>query len=527
MALSHLSLESDKIEVYIDNRQNEDGLNDKEESTASEWNTIFTSSLDLSPLLYLKATTAELAVNQFSIDNLPLSTSRLEKITVDIQLPKGLSTANQYYNDLSLDTSNENPHKVATVDFSTSENEVLIDHLNTKLNTTLLLLQTCLRFIFDTEIFVANLPADAEITLKDANLISRYLDCILFSRHIYHKRLVAALGITDNIDAKITFPAKPKMSATTEKQILSESLIFRPVDQRPRPRTGNQIMNLGIFHNIDLKDAYTMEGGPRLVIDAEIPKFFRDIKANVRVTPNDPKSELTEYSKSNLHLLLVSNKQLIEHALKMRQIVSLLQNKRDGRRLSTLFNDRVIALNLDDSHAKLNVTLQPSLFLPADGSSITVTFPPKLSYVLGCKDGEVLTIGPITHATNSKAGLQRLTNTITQSYQSPNSALRVLPRLMYVCSDVVSTLTRNLWLKQTEFESCHIIYTHILDENNINTKFICKNSENLIFHKISSLRPLLNSFSVYILDQNFKKVVFPQKTYTHLGLVIKPTHNDN
>ena len=135
--------------------------------------------------------------------------------------------------------------------------------------------------------------------------------------------------------------------------------------------------------------------------------------------------------------------------------------------------------------------------MPPDSTSLTMTFPEHLSYVLGCKDKTQLTIGPISHGDdreNTGANGVSFAHNITISGQSPPSTIRTIPRILYVCTDIISAVSRNLWLRDTPYESCHIIYTHVIDDSNITTKFVCKTSDTLTFHRISSLQCLWNSF---------------------------------
>ena len=530
MALSHLALDVDRYEIYLDNSSNEDQLKNDEESTASQWNTIFNSGLDLSPLLYLKSTSAELALNQFSVDDLPLTTTAREKITVQIHLPEHLATANLFYGSESLSKSNDEIHEIPTVDLTTTENEVLIDHLNDLTNITFLFLRTCINFVLDTNIFKEDVPNNAKVLPADAKLIIRYLDCILFARHILHRYLIRILGVTDNsLDTVVTFSDTTNITASTEKRTIDNSTIFRATEDRPAPTQGLQPMNLDQFQGVNLSDAYNDEAGPKLKIETDTAQYLRRTTVLERVDPADENSPLTEESKQDLRTYIVSNKALVNQALALRTVISFMYAKTSGK-VSPLFNDRLIALMLNRNNSRLNVILKPSLFMPPDSTSLTMTFPEHLSYVLGCKDKTQLTIGPISHGDdreNTGANGVSFAHNITISGQSPPSTIRTIPRILYVCTDIISAVSRNLWLRDTPYESCHIIYTHVIDDSNITTKFVCKTSDTLTFHRISSLQCLWNSFNVYILDQNFRKVVFPLRTYVKLGLVIKPTNADN
>ena len=74
------------------------------------------------------------------------------------------------------------------------------------------------------------------------------------------------------------------------------------------------------------------------------------------------------------------------------------------------------------------------------------------------KRGQVLTIGPLENDPGAVTdNVPRLTDTITNNRQQPPSAVRAQPRLLYVVTDLASSLRRDLWLKNTAFENSHII----------------------------------------------------------------------
>ena len=528
MALSHLALDTERYEIYLDNKIVEDKLKDSDESSASCFETIFNSSLDLSPLLYLKSTSAELALNQFSVDDLPLTTSKKEEVKLKITLPNDLAHCNQSFNIEKLEISNGTIYKIPFGDFTTSENAALINLLNKKLNITLIVLKVALAFIFDTDIFKDGIELKTtEISGSDARLIGRYLDCILFSRHIVHRYISRILEDGDeSLDGLVKFSNNSVMAAAEEKQIIAKSMIFRSVDERVGVARG-KTMDLKIFPGDNLKSAYSKQGGTKLRIETEIADLFSDITMVERTNPNDPSSPLKDKSRDDLIRYRNSNKKLAIQAMYFKTLVSFLQQN-DHHKVSAIFNNRIMAFELV-AGSRLKVILNPSLFLPPDGTSIALHFPEQLSYVLGCNDKTTLEIGPFSNQSNEnpipQEGQPKLTNHITVSGQSPHSSMRPMPRILYVCSDIVSSVGRNLWLRDTPYENCNIIYTHVLDDTNLTTQFLCKNTDTLTFHRISSLNSLWNSFSLYILDQNFRKVIFPLRSYTKIGLIIKPTNH--
>ena len=534
MALSHLSLDVDKYEVYLDNKNTEDKLKENEESTASCFNTLFNSSLDLAPLLYLKSTSAELALSHFSVDDLPLTTTSREDITFKITLPEDIQWCNQNFNKAELETTNETLHKIRVGDFSTHDNEVLIDFLNKKINITLFYLKKILKFVLDTDVIRDDINLlEAELTSLDAKLILRYLECIIFARNTVHQYVMKELKMnggrsetseTDDqaLASLIHFSNDSEMSQQLENKIIAKSEIFKPITSREPHRRG-KTMDLTSFAGVHLKRAMNQGGGVKLKIDTELANLFSDTSMIERTIIT---RQLTEDSRHALTRFMNANKKLLHQALALKALAKFL-SVTDNYEVSHLFNNRIVVLSLVGG-SRVKVILNSSLFLPPDETSIVFHFPEQLSYVLGCDDKTTLEIGPFSNQpTNDEPKPQRLTNHVTRSGQSPPSSMRPLPRILYVCSDIVSTAARNMWLRDTPYESCRIIYAHVMDESNLTNKFLSKNTESLTFHRISSLNSLWNSFAVYILDQNFRKVIFPLRTYSKIGLIIKPTSHGN
>ena len=531
MALSHLSLDSDKYQIFFDNTSQENSLSDNELSTAGSFTTTLDTTIDLSTLLYLKSTTAELSVSQFTIDSLPLTFSELEYIKVTVNLPEDIATCNQYYNSPSLKEFNQTPYIIHLEDYSTPDPEAAISHLNEKLEVAVtdFLIKSSLKIVFDTDIFIKE--STHQLSLKDIKLIIKYLDIALFSRHIIHSYITTQAKILDDdISSLITFQSKDTLTAITENQIISESKTLQNLNLRPKPTENNNV-NLEIFYNINLRNAYTQNDGPKQVIQSETNNWMSTLEMIEYTDPSDENSPLTDDSANLISTILEANKALIKLALKTRQILTLYRDRLDRKgkgQTSRLFHDSLISLCPDASGTKLRCELNPKLFLCENKSFVLIEFPYHTSYILGCPNGATLTIGPITNNPNIDVTKKpKLTNQITENYQRPFSNIRCMPRILYLASDLIASLRRDFWLKNTAYESCHLVHCYIMDESTINSRLICKTNENEIFYKISNLKCLLSRFSFHVLDENFRQCLFPQKTYNRIGLTIKPAISEN
>ena len=532
MALSHLSLDSDKYEIFIDNRSNEDSLNENDISSAASWITRLNADIDLSPLLYLKSTTAALALSTLTVNNIPLTFSENEYIHVTINLPSTIATCNQYYNEDLVRNFNSIPYKIPLQHFHTSDSEEAVSFLNRIVakKVTYFLLKSCLRLVLDNDIFLED--NTGELSLEDINLIIRYLDVILFSRRILHEYLTVQAGINDDdISSLITFQSRDHVSVETERQIIDKSNVLRDPSLRPKPVQNNN-MSLDLFYGVDLQNAYTQQGGPKMVIQNETHQWLEQSMIIERTNDADPNSPLTQESMNDMLSCITSNKALITQALKAREILTMMRTRLDKNENdppSLLFHENLITLGLDSSKSKLKCELHPELFLCPNTTSCFILMPSQTSYVLGCPHGTLLSIGPIiNNITLQNENKPKMTNNITSSKQVPFHSIRPLPKIIYVVvSDIISTLRRDMWLKNTPYESCHIIHTHVVDEETIQSKFISKTSEHEIFYRISNLKTLLNNFQIHLLDQNFRPILFPQKTYSKISLTIKPAIHEN
>ena len=531
MANYHLSMNNDKYQIFIDNSSQENTLSNNEISTASNFIVTLNSSVDLSSLLYLKSSVAEMSLSALTIDNIALTYSSQEYLKVTVQLPEDIGRCNLYFQPTSVRQFNETPYIIPLDDYSTANSEDAVFFINKRLTErmTFFLLHSVLRIVFDTDIF--EVENKGKLTLKDIRLINRYLDCIIFSRHILHRYLGQKLGSRENeVDSLVTFQGKENVTSQKEQQIIKESEVIRPVNLREKPTHANN-MDLSIFGGVNLNTAYTQTDGPRQFIETESENWLTQMEAVERIDPTDAHSRLTEESEDMINGFLDANKCLIQQAIQARQLITFEKDRLDRVKTgqnSLLFNDNLICLTLDDSGSRLKCELNPSLFLVENTTRVWIQFPRQVSYVMGTQKGDVLTIGPIVNDPNLDAVNEpKLTNTITCNGQRLHSGIRAQPRLLYIVTDLASSLRRDLWLQHTPFEDSHIIHCHVMDENTISSRFICKTNEHEVYYRVSTMKNLLNKFKVFILDENFRLLIFPLRTYCRLSLTFRPVSNSN
>ena len=523
MALSHLSqADCDKYDIYISNTKVEDNLDENEMSSAGHWETVLEQSIDLSSLLFMKSTTAEIALTKLTFDGVPLTYLESEKISINVTIPKADAKCNQFYNSLYLEKMNSEPLQISLDDYMTPNPETAVTYLNDKIVLPIshYIIQRYLKLVFDTDVFTADSSIVTPLSLDDIRLLNRYVDCALTSRGIIHDCLCKQAGITDVLEGSFTLLSSERINLDVETNILKKSLTLRPVTQRPKQRDGNN-MDLTRFYGVSLSDVHRQEDGPKNAIETETLNWMSMIALISRENPDDANSPLTKSSKKDFDEIVKANKKLMQICVKVGKILKLY---RDNRKNAKKSNDHFFEMVMNDVTNKCSFSLKPKTFL-VEEVSISIVFPDQASYVLGVKDGQKLVIGPIFHDMKTTAS-PKLTNNILAPNQTTDSMIRPVAKVIYLATNLVSSLSRDLWLSNTKYASYHLIYCHVIDDNTISSKFICKDNDDKTFFKINSLKNILNSFEILVLDHNFRRVVFPKKTYVKLALTVQPTKSD-
>ena len=530
MAYNHLSqAECDQYDIYLSNDIKEDNLEENEQSSASSWETTLHSSLDLSSLLYMKSVSALIGLTRLTIDNLPLTFCESEDIKVKIWMPNETVYCNQMYSIEQLAELNNTPLSLPLQDFCTNEPGETLMFLNEKLGVpvTEFIIQRFLTLAFDANVFLKEKRGC--FSLKDFKLLTRYIDITLLHRQILHDFVCLQAGIhDDSVASVISYQSRENITKRNEQSMLEESETLCPVDERPKPHESVNI-DFTLFYGLSLPDVYDSKDGPKLVIESAVHNWLENSTLLERTTPGDPSSPLTEENESQIKKMVEANKRLITLAIKTRQVINFLKERIDKRKTkkeSTLFHEQFLSLDLDNSNSRCAFLINPKLFLPNDQTSVSVIFPPQASYVLGAKDGQQITVGPIPYEMANKTS-PKLSHQIVSPNQVPFSAIRPLPKLLYVATNLVTSLSRDMWLSNTKYSAFHLIYCHVINEGTVANKFICKDATDETYFKMPNLKNLLDRVTIHILDQNFRLVLFPQKTYTKLSLAIKPAPLDH
>ena len=530
MTYQQLSTNVDKYSLFLDNRSAEDALDDDDVSTASNFDVLLDPRLDLSSLLYLKAVEAELGVVSLMIDSLPLCFTRSESIVIQFTIPQDAVESNFVFNRTLLGQFNVIPLQLAISDFCCSEPKLALDYLNGILHYSVnhFILYRYLMCCLDCNIFkdeFMQVPS-----ADDVLLIKHYMNIALLCRLRIHTILCGKLGIKDDISElavidHVSDSAKEAFTSDFEDDTIEASACLRPKDARLQPRGGRNI-NFSNFHGLSLEKPSADLKAAFLAVETETLQWLSELDLLETISPDS--STLTEDCLKELDRLYRSNRNLFMQILKSREILKIQTERNNVRRNpeTDLFHSNILHLSLDQSGLKCQFKFEPGRFLAADGSSVTFHFPPQISYVLGSRNEGGITVGPLTAAT-ARTGSPRLTQNILHSNQLLPSSICTIPKTLFVATDIITSQSRDMWLRSTPFSDYHLIFTLNVDDQVISNRMITKPSDDPVFHRIQKINNILEKFSIKILDHNLRQCIFAQRTYTRIALLIKPVTLEN
>ena len=87
---------------------------------------------------------------------------------------------------------------------------------------------------------------------------------------------------------------------------------------------------------------------------------------------------------------------------------------------------------------------------------------------------------------------------------------------------MASAKGRDFWLNQTRFADYQVIYTYTVDEQMLRSASIVNSQCDGEFVRLKQINRVLELIRFTVLDQNFKKVHFPQRAFNRIALKIRP-----
>ena len=525
MAFSHLSMETESYQIFLNNFEQENGLTEENFSSAGSWEVTLDKNIDLSKLLYMKSSSAEIAVSHYTCDHLPIAASRFEKVEMKFFMPPSLGKCNYFFTNYYVESiHNKRIYEIPLEDFSTSEVDTFVSFINSKISLPMItfLVRSILEPVLDTQIF---LPEDSTLMSKDdVRIIKRYIDIALFTRHTVHDFLCAKAGVSKgNMKSKIKFQQIKFFTAAEEEKLLKKSNTLRKVEDRP-VSSGGHMVNLPLFYGLDLSTLYSKPDGPEHKILTDCQEWITEMDELEYVIGQDGNRKLSDKSLTFLQSLIDANKALIEQAIKAHTTLDVISERTD-RRAKLAIESTLVTLKINEGDHKLICDFHSKDYLVNDGTNYTIFFPKLVSRSLG-SHGK-FSIGPISLNVNETLGTQTtFTNNIKNEHQRLPSQIRPMPKLLYLASSLINPPTCDLWLKNTPYKSCRIMDSFLIDDATISNRFITKTNGEYNYHKLTTRS--LDSFVFHIVDEWLQPVYWQQKTYVKLGLKIKPMfHNSS
>ena len=532
MAYHHISTNVDKYALFLDNKTEEDALQDNDASTASSFEVILTPQLDLSSLLYLRAVEAELAVTTFMVDSLPLCFIRQESITVKTWMNTKHVEANFVYNKTAVEYQNRIPLQLAMDDFCCAEPQLAINYLNGLLSYSVNhhVLFRYLMCCLDCNIFKSDYMK--LLDEDECTLIHMYLNFALVCRQAIHDEFRAVLGIADDdltpiIEDNIEKLGARKFTLVWETKVLEDSNCLATIKERKIPETGTNL-DFSLFYGVSVTKPSNDLTAAQTQVKTKTRNWLVDTgKLETAESPLPKKHVETVKS------YLTSNKTLIMQVIQARQILQvqkdragIKKSKRTEKNPPTdLFHSNILALSLDPSGLKCQFHLNHSLYLADDDSTIQFHFPTQVSYTLGARNHDI-NIGPLS-AMTAEEGLPRLTTDILYENQRLPSTICTIPKMIFAVADIIAVQSRDMWLQSTPFSDFRIIYSMNLDDQIISDHMISKATIDPVFFKIQRVNSILEKFTIKLLDHNLRQCHFAQRTYARVALVIRPVAIEN
>ena len=533
MNLAHLDRGVENYKLTLCNEKMEDDVSEDAYSTASDFTTFLNPHLDLHSLLYLRSTQGEIAVESFSIDSIPLTASRLESIDVYMTIPPDSAAMNFKIGIPKTKENNDRPLQIQLVDIATDDPQVLVDRLNElvfhETMSNFAIMRYC-TLAFDLDVFRDNVLA--KFQKGDVNLLHRYLNIAFYVRSQVHFTLKELLDRSlDGASPMRTEPVFAEnvnnlwsykdsigtLDKAAETKVLKISENLKPIADREASRT--KLIDFDKFYGVNLKSVSST------IVDSIRTNVVSYLETLDLLTENDHGVQVIDPTKIvNVKGYLVSNRAMIEYAQLARNMLGLQEQNLDKKkpREELLFESRIISLILDDTKAKCYWHFAKKYFLPSDGAHITIIIPPHLSYCLGGRAGRQVRLGPISLFTPDISH-PRLGEDIVSENQRLCSNLRLQPRLIHICSDLISSRNRNERLRKSKYADHDVIYTFDMSETQISKRFLFQQHENpRAYHRIADVHNVLNAFRICLVDECYQLLKFAPRTICSITLVIRP-----
>lgn len=520
-----LGYSTQSYQLYLNNRDVENKTSDGQSSSASDFENLILPELEISNLIFMKATEAEVSLNDLTIDNICLTFCQTEKIECTVKINTDHNSLNHIQNNRRIATSCQTPMEITMSDFRATTNEEGISYLNSilKQNVNHLIVQKYLMNFLDWDIFSSNFLTEiglnghknVSITRPEYKIIRRYADVAQWVRKLLNSLLISKM--TGDIP-KVNVNVAPHTYSNFLQDKATVDTIHANSQNLRGPAIINSSKKLIDFVKFQDKNLENANNDPTVTLLANnIGKALDQWLLDTGIGFSE--EELQEYYRE----LQKSNFNAIKQGLVAMRI--LAQEKR--RAAINLFNQDFLTIKIDDTKQKVKFQINKT-FLADDDTELTIIFPEHASYVLGVNKGadknpSKITIGPIKYNQIMPNPLPLLTNHFLSESQRAHSCLRFQPKMINVTSDLITTGTRNHWLQHSSDIDCNnVLATIFIDQEMKDAGFIYKNPNENRFFKLQSSKMILDKFRIQIRDENMQKCIFSRHCFVTFALTIRP-----
>ena len=511
--------------LNLSNTRLEDSTDMNEKSTAGNMTITLDQELDLNNTIYMKSLSAEIALDEFTVSNLPNSFSQHENMELKLIIPKTLSHGNAVLDEDYLQTANNTPCLIPMTDCITSEPQKAIDHVNDRLHsyTNRFIVFRYLECMLDTncfkdEVFKSTGFLAKRLTPKDKTLIHWHIKVATLCRQQYVATLNSLLKITQDVEKTKTSSPKSLTSKDID-DLIGESTIFRTVAERTS--VNKKVINFEDFHGVDINKAETLL--PVLAkVDTDILAFLRESGAITEIN-----AKLTQESFDLLSAMRENNLALLHQAEIIHNILTIEQRKETSKfPMHTFYHTEIVSLFLDPTN-KCRFALKPNLFLANDNSSLTINMGQLTSRTLGAelKEGTGITIGPLSYKKSVTKGNRTILkqNIIETENDRLYSKVSPVPHTIFIISDSLANDCKlaSAWSKDTKFPTYHTLAAYTLTDSDLKIGCIRRLNHVKNFQRIKQAQNIMRYFNLAIVDQSFRQLDFPRQTYCKFSLCIR------
>ena len=341
-----------RYQLCLNNRDIEDATDDSNpESTASNFEVSIQPTLDISNLLFLKSTDAEVSLDEITIDNTCLTFRASEQIKCYLQFDtRDTLNINWLNSDVVLNEYHrKKPMLLQFNDYIATSNTDAVDYLNSLLerNVNHLIVHGYLLNFFDTDIFRSDffndLSTDHSIKLTNDELgvIFRWMNITLFIRKTIYDTLATLItGETPEL-----FPFSYIHSRVAPRSINHDIInVSSSLSKTHESARDGRIIDLELFDGVDLTK----------ISDETVTNKVATIKTRFNSWLDRVLRKLSEEDKQIRYLkLLHGTATAIQQGLKAHNILKLEQDRNGKTGVSrALFNTDFLHIQVDNTRQK-------------------------------------------------------------------------------------------------------------------------------------------------------------------------------